>query len=80
MAFLKNLRSTFTAPQLSRFRFRLCLTLFLLSVLGVSPKYIDTLRVAVAVGLKLVSNDFNCVIENIFRKMQTREIFSWDGK
>ena len=67
--FLRNIRSTFIT--ILSIPLSLCLTLFLLSVSGVTLNILTLGGVAVAVG-RLV-DDSIVVIENIFRKMQTEK-------
>ncbi len=69
MLFLRNIRSTFIT--ILSIPLSLCLTLFLLSVSGVTLNILTLGGVAVAVG-RLV-DDSIVVIENIFRKMQTEK-------
>ena len=69
MVFLRNIRSTFIT--IISIPLSLCLTLFLLSLSGVTLNILTLGGVAVAVG-RLV-DDSIVVIENIFRKMQTEK-------
>lgn len=70
MLFLRNIRSTFIT--IVSIPLSLCLTLFLLSLSGVTLNILTLGGVAVAVG-RLV-DDSIVVIENIFRKMQTEKL------
>ncbi|MER2007310.1 MAG: efflux RND transporter permease subunit [Psychrobacillus sp.] len=69
MIFLRNIRSTFIT--IISIPLSLCLTLFLLSLSGVTLNILTLGGVAVAVG-RLV-DDSIVVIENIFRKMQSEK-------
>ncbi|WP_338471451.1 efflux RND transporter permease subunit [Niallia sp. XMNu-256] len=70
MLFLRNIRSTFIT--IISIPLSLCLTLFLLSLSGVTLNILTLGGVAVAVG-RLV-DDSIVVIENIFRKMQKEKL------
>ncbi|MER2237770.1 MAG: efflux RND transporter permease subunit, partial [Psychrobacillus sp.] len=69
MIFLRNIRSTFIT--IISIPLSLCLTLFLLSLSGVTLNILTLGGVAVAVG-RLV-DDSIVVIENIFRKLQSEK-------